>query len=686
MQNTQNSKSINTLVCISFDGLSITMKTLMKYIPSLLIIIMISCSSQKDSVSLIQVPNVLDFSSKPIAADYRESLVFSDQGAWFGYGLDTEKGGFTGPFLMTQENGTWISSDINKLLFFDKNGSIVNFELEKSSSYLSHLEQNMVSNDFRLLSKLYFEDSESAIIQYRLINISEFDKEVSYAVSGKIINSSMVFSLDNNCVKISSQLYNTIGFLNYPDDHLVETILDSSAIHLIYDRRSLSPGQEIIIYIKNKFYSNDSGVDKVNDLNSTYRSDSAFVQNDFDKTMWLFSIQGALKKGILDEEESNILVNKCLMTLQNNWRTASGDLKHAGLFPSYHYYWFHGFWAWDSWKHAYVLAEFFPNLAKQQILAMYDYMDDKGFIADCIYRDTLIENHNLRNTKPPLSAWAAWNIYKNDSDTGFLEKIYPALLKQHYWWYSYRDIDNDGICEYGCTDGTLVAAKWESGMDNAVRFDNSQILLNNAESYSLDQESIDLNSYLYAEKIILSKMATLLGKNNDKNEFQKDAANLKYTINNQFFDKESGWYYDTSLDGKTLIREMGCEGWIPLWAGAATAENAQKVRLNMVDSTRFNIRVPLQTLSADNPKFKPDRGYWRGPVWLDQAYFGIVGLRNYGYNDDADMLTKKLIQNSEGLLELGPSIRENYNPITGKGMEARNFSWSAAHFLLLIME
>ncbi len=372
------------------------------------------------------------------------------------------------------------------------------------------------------------------------------------------------------------------------------------------------------------------------------------------------------------------------MTLQNNWRSASGELKYGGLFPSYHYYWFHGFWAWDSWKHAYALAEFYPELAKDQVFAMYEFMDDDVFIADCIYRDTLIENHNYRNTKPPLSAWAVWNIYKNDADIDFLEKIYPLLLKQHYWWYKFRDHDQDGICEYGSTDGSLVAAKWESGMDNAVRFDKSTILYNTTDAYSLNQESADLNSYLYKEKLILAEMSGVLGKDDKKDRFLEDASELKESINTQFFDNESGWYYDTSLDGKLFIKNMGCEGWIPLWSGVATAENADHVRNNILDTLKFNKRIPLQTLAADEPGFKPDRGYWRGPVWLDQAYFGITGLRNYGYDGDADMLTKKILTNSDGLLTPGPSIRENYNPITGEGMEAHNFSWSAAHYLLLI--
>ena len=39
------------------------------------------------------------------------------------------------------------------------------------------------------------------------------------------------------------------------------------------------------------------------------------------------------------------------------------------------------------------------------------------------------------------------------------------------------------MCEYGATDGTLEAAAWESGMDNAIRFDGAVMLKN--EGYGM---------------------------------------------------------------------------------------------------------------------------------------------------------------------------------------------------------
>ena len=99
--------------------------------------------------------------------------------------------------------------------------------------------------------------------------------------------------------------------------------------------------------------------------------------------------------------------------------------------------------------------------------------------------------------------------------------------------------------------------------------------------------------------------------------------------------------------------------------------------------TSISITVPLPTLAMDRPEFDPTDGYWRGPVWLDQAYFGVAGLRRYGFAEEAEALVGALLSGAEGLLGQAP-IYENYDPRTGGGLNAAHFSRSAAHLLMLL--
>ena len=160
---------------------------------------------------------------------------------------------------------------------------------------------------------------------------------------------------------------------------------------------------------------------------------------------------------------------------------------------------------------------------------------------------------------------------------------------------------------------------------------------------------------------------------------------LKQRIQTTFFDTQSGWFYDYSLSGDSLITVQGPEGWTPLWTGIATKDQAEQIRNGLMDPAKFNTRVPCPTLAADHPRFDPMDGYWRGPVWLDQAYFAFKGLEAYGYQEDANSMRQKLITNAEGLYDQSP-IRENYHPITGEGLNAAHFSWSAAHLWLLLQK
>ncbi len=197
---------------------------------------------------------------------------------------------------------------------------------------------------------------------------------------------------------------------------------------------------------------------------------------------------------------------KAIVTLITNWRSASKDLLHDGVFPSVNYQGFYGVWSWDSWKQAVGLANIDPSIARDNIRCMFDYQDSAGMVPDCIYSDR--SENNLRDTKPPLAAWGVYEVYKQAPDKAFLVEMYDKLVRYHRWWYANRDHNKNGLCEYGSTDGTRIAAAWESGMDNAVRFDSAVMLQNNAGAWSLNQESVDLNAYLYREKLYLADIAT----------------------------------------------------------------------------------------------------------------------------------------------------------------------------------
>ncbi|MFH9347898.1 MGH1-like glycoside hydrolase domain-containing protein [Kitasatospora sp. NPDC017646] len=300
-------------------------------------------------------------------------------------------------------------------------------------------------------------------------------------------------------------------------------------------------------------------------------------------------------------------------------------MRHDAVTPSLSNKWFNGAWAWDTWKQAVGTALFAPGLAADQIRAMFDHQiptdspdrpQDAGMIPDCVfYNDpsTGGGNWNERNSKPPLAAWAVWEVYRHSGDRAFLRELLPKLTAYQGWWYRTRDHLGEGLCEYGATvdpanaapEDCRQAAAWESGMDNAPRFDTAGVVPNR------------------------DARGTLLG-----------------------------------------------------WSLTQRSVDRRYVRALLLDPAEFGTSMPFLTVARSSASFDP-AGYWRGPAWLDQTYFAIEGLRRHGWTQDARQAVERLLATAEGLGSDGP-VRENYDPLTGRGRNSTNFSWAAALLLPLL--
>jgi len=667
------------------------------YLCSLFCVISISCSkkSPPDTKSssfthLKASKNILDYKITPKKPADKSGLMFSDQGAWFAYSLPDSTSnisGFSGPFLMTQQNGIWSSQSlVNLNIRGDKNTKLIDWQtsLQSQNSFSSHLEQIYENQTLRIKQEIFYLSGHTTLQKTSITNRSSKGITLHPSVSGKLFDIGITVTSKDETILFSSEKSTAKGYVKFLKESVsIQTADNYYTTH--FETIFLKANESREYAISQTFIFPEYSWEEEQELIENSNFDSILQIRKNEKNAQLGSLINNRKPQFQEDKYAEVLA-KAHVTLQNNWRIPAGEIKHEGLFPSYHYKWFNGFWSWDSWKHAAGLSYYHTELAKKQMKLMFDFQKEDGFIVDCVFRDTLIENHNYRDTKPPLSVWAVAKIYEKDKDVAFIKEFYPKLKKYHQWWYNNRDYDKDGLCEYGSTDGTLIAAKWESGMDNAIRFDNSKIIKNGEGAYSLDQESVDLNAYLYAEKLYLVTLAEALKIKGDVAVFTKETKELKVKIQEQFYDENDGWFYDTNLEGTRFIKGEGSEGWTALWANAATQEQAEAVKNKMMNPAKFYTKVPFQTMSADHPKFDPLKGYWRGPNWLDQSYFGVKSLRNYGFHAEADKATIQILEGAEGLLGKGKAIRENYHPLTGKGLHAQNFSWSAAHIIMLLSE
>lgn len=582
---------------------------------------------------------------------------FTDAGSWMGFTLpqkDHWVNGFCGPFSLDMNRRQWMAQSAVTVGYADQANVI--FTPDSTCYFPGELYLSASSEEGKIIQRLNFLDASTALLRIH----SDAGKELSLTASqwGKEIQ----VQTDQNTV-IARHPSGEIVALTFTPDVSVKGTDNNYQAKI--------NGSEHDTYVAISFYTGEK------ELSAGLQKAQLALSNPQEglkanKERWEGYLTKILRKDMKPEYDR--IAVKAVVTLISNWRTHRSGLLHEGIVPSHAAYYFVGFWAWDTWRFSAALAKFDPELAKDNIRAMFDYQQPDGMIIDCIYTDPA--ENNARDSKPPLVSWAVDEIFTHTNDTAFISEMYPQLMAYYKWWYNKRDHNRNGMCEYGSTDGTLEAAAWESGMDNAIRFDDAKMLKNNGaeDAWSMDQESVDLNAYLALECKLLKKFASILGVTFDGPDYSSQVADY-------FFDKEKGFFFDRRLKDGSFIQEPGCEAYTPLWTEVATADQVKAMLPLLTDTAKFSTYIPFPTVAADNPKYNP-RGYWRGPIWLDQTYFAIRGLRNYGYNKMADEYTLQVFDRLQGLKE-GAPIHENYGTHTGELLKAPHFSWSSSHLLML---
>ena len=600
--------------------------------------------------------NILDIAYTPDTLT-RCGGWFTDAGSWMGFTLpqkDHWVNGFCGPFSLDMNRRQWMAQSAVTVGYADQANVI--FTPDSTCYFPGELYLSASSEEGKIIQRLNFLDASTALLRIH----SDAGKELSLTASqwGKEIQ----VQTDQNTV-IARHPSGEIVALTFTPDVSVKGTDNNYQAKI--------NGSEHDTYIAISFYTGEK------ELSAGLQKAQLALSNPQEglkanKERWEGYLTKILRKDMKPEYDR--IAVKAVVTLISNWRTHRGGLLHEGIVPSHAAYYFVGFWAWDTWRFSAALAKFDPELAKDNIRAMFDYQQPDGMIIDCIYTDPA--ENNARDSKPPLVSWAVDEIFTHANDTAFISEMYPQLMAYYKWWYNKRDHNRNGMCEYGSTDGTLEAAAWESGMDNAIRFDDAKMLKNNGaeDAWSMDQESVDLNAYLALECKLLKKFASILGVTFDGPDYSSQVADY-------FFDKEKGFFFDRRLKDGSFIQEPGCEAYTPLWTEVATADQVKAMLPLLTDTAKFSTYIPFPTVAADNPKYNP-RGYWRGPIWLDQTYFAIRGLRNYGYNKMADEYTLQVFDRLQGLKE-GAPIHENYGTHTGELLKAPHFSWSSSHLLML---
>jgi len=101
------------------------------------------------------------------------------------------------------------------------------------------------------------------------------------------------------------------------------------------------------------------------------------------------------------------------------------------------------------------------------------------------------------------------------------------------------------------------------------------------------------------------------------------------------------------------------------------------VKEQILNSDKFWLPYPIPSIVKDEPKFRVNSRLngieydWRGGTWINTNWFIVYGLRHYGFSEIANKIKEKSVE-----LIMKSGFRESFNPLTGKGIGAKDFSWS----------
>ncbi len=619
---------------------------------------------------------------------------FSDLGDWHGYGFNNPSnqmltGGFRGPAFAGERSLKlqWLSDCFEKMTLTETTGkgtkALPYTEIVVNEYLPGMLRQQLKAGDIQAQLREIAVSDRSTMIEYKITNQGHTERTIGALLNGKATyKDAQCDFLSDHSLSVGVSGNKHYFVVSFPENSSL-TPKDNNAYEATIESRKLSPGKSYIFYTFTTYCPAASQQEAIAvHQNLKVKSAKKYLKQNQER--WEGYLNSILERptAYLQSERNRNWAVKALMTLHTNWRSAAGDLKHAGVQPTTGH--FDAFWAWDSWEHAAALSVFNPELAKDQMRTMFDFQTPEGMIIDLV--SLYQKDNNKACSKPPIAGWATYMVYQRTKDKAFIKEMLPKLLKYHEWRYKYRDHDQNGLCEYGGIKGQVYMGQWESGMDVAVKFHGVKMLKNAEGAYSFDQESIELNSYLCAEKFYLSYMLEEIGRKEEAACLREEGEKLKKTIQDNFFDEETGFFYDRKLGTGKLVKVIDISGWIPLFTQVATPEQAAAVKKNMLDPELFGTYFPFSSLNHKHPLYQPDKGYFRGQTWMNYTYFGIRGWKNYGFVEDAEKYTWLLPDRLKGLAEPGYPIRENWNSATGEGMTAMHFGWSSAFSILLLSE
>ena len=404
-------------------------------------------------------------------------------------------------------------------------------------------------------------------------------------------------------------------------------------------------------------------------------------------------------------------------------------------------------WLWDSCFIAIGLRHLDTNRAQKEILSLFRGQWANGLLPHMVFTSS---NKPMTHqdvwqswlnplspddvttsgiTQPPLLAEAIVRIGEKLPLTErrtWYHQVWPNLLKYHEWLYTERDPHGEGL--------VLVVHPWETGLDSTppwmqelsqrlpwwikllhkthldslvslLRTDtrhvpaeqrmlNVEVLALGHSMLRLRRQSYDINKILNYGLLTVEDLnfnAILIRANTHLKEIAKtlrqelpeelvERMTLTEQALEELWDPYTEQYYSRDFETHKLLKEPSIATLLPLYGGSISQDHAAKLVTKLENDHVFGTPFPVPSVPLDSSWFNPER-YWQGPSWVNINWLIIDGLKRYGFDDHAAALRDSTLE-----MVSHTGFFEYFHPLTGAGLGAVNFSWTAALVIDLLKD
>ena len=375
---------------------------------------------------------------------------------------------------------------------------------------------------------------------------------------------------------------------------------------------------------------------------------------------------------------------------------------------------------WDTCFHVFILNAMGEHeMAKKHLISLFALQEENGFVGHMIYWERILpgrlvdifqskpslklfQSHMSALVQPPLVAQAVLKTFRETNDLAFLSSLLPKLKKYYHWLAENRDFEGNGLLS--------IISPFESGMDWKPTYDTVVGFPEKKADYRLFWKvvSVDFRNFLhnYDLKTIYDKdyfivkdagfntiyvqnlqaMAAICTIVNDPDAeyYDRLAKKVIQSILEVMYDAKSAAFYDVYGKNNKKIKILTPTVFFPVVInGIPEAISKKVIETHFFNKKEFDAPFTIPSVAMDHPSFNPHQSIyiWRGPTWVVHNWFMHQFLMEKGLKKEASQLVtsiKKLIRKS--------GFREYYNPFTGEGYGAQDFTWAGLVVDMMNME